>query len=96
MPRAEWNGKVLAEATSEECQIVEGNIYFPPSAIHKEYFRNNDKNTFCPWKGHASYYDVVVEGEVNQACAWYYPIPYDKAKHIKDHVAFWQGVKVTP
>ncbi|HEY4373660.1 MAG TPA: DUF427 domain-containing protein [Burkholderiales bacterium] len=94
MPRALWNGAVIAEAPAEATHKVEGNIYFPPSAINKAYLRPSDYHTVCPWKGTASYYTVEVNGEKNQNAAWYYPAPSDAAKQIKDHVAFWKGVQV--
>ena len=92
--QAIWNGKVLAE--SNATVIVEGNHYFPPEAIHKQYFQPSDKHTTCPWKGLASYYDVVVDGQINKDAAWCYPEPKPAAKQIKDHVAFWKGVDVKP
>ena len=92
MAKATWNGAVLAE--SEVFEVVEGNVYFPPSAVKREHFRESDTHTTCPWKGLASYYDVVVGGETNKDAAWFYPTPKDAAKNIKDHVAFWKGVKV--
>lgn len=90
--RATWNGAVLAE--SDDTVVVEGNHYFPPGSVNREYFRESETHTVCPWKGTASYYDVVVNGEVNGDAAWYYPRPKDSAKEIKDHVAFWRGVRV--
>jgi uncharacterized protein (DUF427 family) len=92
MAKATWNGAVLAE--SEGVQIVEGNVYFPPDSLKKEYFKKSETNSTCPWKGLASYYHLVVGGQVNEDAAWYYPDPKDAAKNIKDHVAFWKGVKV--
>ncbi len=65
MARATWNGAVLSEAGAGDTELVEGNIYFPPESVNKEYFRPSDKQTVCPWKGTASYYDVVVDGQVN-------------------------------
>lgn len=94
MPKAVWNGEVLAE--SDETVIVEGNHYFPPEAVNLDLLRPSDKHTICGWKGQASYYDVVVDGEVNPAAAWYYPAPKPAASEIKDYVAFWRGVKVHP
>ena len=73
---------------------VEGTIYFPPGAVKSEFFRESSYHTVCPWKGTASYYDVVVDGQVNKEVAWYYPHPKDAAKHITDHIAFWHGVRV--
>lgn len=92
MPRAIWNGAVLAE--SPNCELVEGNQYFPPDAINPAYFQPSNTHTTCGWKGVASYYDIVVDGQVNKDAAWYYPEPKDAAKNIKGYVAFWRGVKV--
>ena len=94
MPKASWNGAVLAE--SERCEVVEGNQYFPPDAIDRRYFRESATHTVCPWKGTASYYDVIVDGKTNADAAWYYPAPKDAAAQIKDYVAFWRGVHVEP
>ena len=90
--KAIWNGAVLAE--SDQTIVVEGNHYFPPAAIRREYFRDSSAHTTCPWKGVASYYDVVADGQVNAGAAWYYPDPKDAAKEIKGYIAFWRGVKV--
>jgi len=92
MPKAIWDGVVLAE--SDHCEVVEGNQYFPPDSIKRSYFKDSATHTVCPWKGTASYYDIVVNGQTNKDAAWYYPIPKDAAKQIKDHVAFWHGVTV--
>ena len=77
MARAIWNGAVLAE--SERCEVVEGNHYFPPEAVDRAYLRASEAHTVCPWKGTASYYDVVVGGRVNEGAAWYYPAPSEAA-----------------
>jgi uncharacterized protein (DUF427 family) len=94
MPQAIWNGVVLAEAAHDDVELVEGNVYFPPDAINKEYFQPSETHTVCPWKGTASYYTVVVDGQQNKDAAWFYANPKDAAKQIKDHVAFWRGVKI--
>jgi len=94
MPKAIWNGAVLAEAEAARTQVVEGNVYFPPEALNKAYFRESQTHTVCSWKGTASYFDVVVDGKVNPDAAWFYPETKDAAKHVKGHVAFWKGVSV--
>lgn len=94
MPRATWHGATLAESTSYE--TVEGNVYFPPTALAREHLVPSETTTVCPWKGTAHYYDVVVGGEVNHDAAWFYPDPKPAARQIKDHVAFWRGVEVEP
>jgi uncharacterized protein (DUF427 family) len=92
MARASWNGVVLAE--SDDVEVVEGNVYFPASSLVREHFRPSDHHTVCGWKGTASYYDVVVNGDVNANAAWYYPSTTDAARHIEGRVAFWKGVRV--
>ena len=94
MAKAIWKGALLAE--SDRCEIVEGNYYFPPDAVARQYFRDSATHTTCPWKGTASYFDVVVNGETNKDAAWYYADPKEAAGQIKDHVAFWRGVQVEP
>lgn len=94
MRKATWNGATLAEAEAATTRLVEGNVYFPPEAVNMAFFKPSDTHTFCPWKGTCSYYDVVVDGQVNKDAAWYYPQTKDAAKHIEGYVAFWKGVSV--
>ena len=89
--RARWHGTVLAE--SERTIIIEGNHYFPPEDVSTEYLSESSKHTTCPWKGKASYYDVVVDGDRNEGAAWYYPESSEAATEIRDYVAFWKGVE---
>lgn len=93
MPKAMWNGQVIAE--SETFETVEGNTYFPADAIDSTFFEASDHQTTCGWKGVASYYHVVVNGERNENAAWFYPEPKDAASNIKNYVAFWKGVEVS-
>jgi uncharacterized protein (DUF427 family) len=90
--KAIWNDTVLAE--SDDTVVVEGNHYFPAASLREEYFRESDHHSVCPWKGTASYYDVVVDDAVNAQAAWYYPQPKDAAAQIAGRVAFWKGVRV--
>jgi uncharacterized protein (DUF427 family) len=92
MASALWNNVVLAE--SDKTVIVEGNHYFPPESVRREYLKPSSTHTICPWKGTASYYDIEVNGRVNKDAAWFYPSPHEAAKQIADHVAFWKGVEV--
>jgi uncharacterized protein (DUF427 family) len=93
MPRATWNGTVIAE--SDDTVIVEDNHYFPRSAVRAEVLQDSDTHTVCPWKGTASYYSIAVDGAVNPDAAWYYPQPKEAAAEIIDRIAFWHGVEVT-
>ena len=91
--KAIWKGKVLAE--SDDTVVVEGNEYFPPDSINTEYFQPSETHTVCGWKGTASYYDIVVDGEINGDAAWYYPETKEAAREIEGYIAFWKGVEVT-
>ena len=90
--KATWKGAVLAE--SDDTVVVEGNHYFPADSIKREHFRESETHTVCPWKGTASYYDVVVGDVVNPDAAWYYPEAKEAAKQVEGRVAFWRGVRV--
>ena len=91
--KAIWNDAVIAE--SDQTVVVEGNHYFPPESINKQYFQTSSHTSVCPWKGTASYYNVDVDGKVNENAAWYYPEPKPAADNIRGYVAFWHGVTVT-
>ncbi len=92
MAKAIWKDEVIAE--SQNTIMVEGNHYFPPQDVRKEYLVESDYRSTCPWKGEAYYYDILINGEKNENAAWYYPQPKEKALRIKDHVAFWKGVTI--
>lgn len=91
--KAVWNNIVLAE--SDKTVGVEGNQYFPPDSVNMEFLKESHTHSTCPWKGEASYYDIVVNDQINSDAAWYYPNPKDAAKPIKGYIAFWKGVKVS-
>ena len=81
-------------AESDDIVNVENNSYFPVDSVKKEYLKESDTHTTCPWKGIASYYTLEVEGRENPDAVWYYPEPSEEASNIKDRVAFWKGVEV--
>jgi uncharacterized protein (DUF427 family) len=90
--KAIWNGVTLAE--SNKTIIIEGNHYFPPESVKREYFEDSTTHTTCPWKGVASYKSIRVNGTVNKDAAWYYPEPKEAARQITGYFAFWKGVEV--
>lgn len=91
--KAIWNGQVIAQ--SDDTLVVEGNHYFPADTIRQEYFQDSQTQTYCPWKGTASYLNITVGGQVNADAAWYYPAPKTAAAGIKDRVAFWKDVEIS-
>ncbi len=90
--KAIWNNEIIAQ--SDDTVVIEGNHYFPPLAIKKEFFSESNTHTICPWKGTASYYHLQVNGQQNKDAAWYYPEVSEQAKAIKGYIAFWKGVEV--
>ncbi len=106
MHKAIWKDRVLAE--SADTIMIEGNVYFPPAALNREFFRDSDFHSTCHWKGFCSYYHIEVNGEINENAAWYYHEPLVDASPIvaqqndkpedsfsfADYVAFWNGVEV--
>ncbi len=92
--RAIWNDTVIA--ASDDTIVVEGNHYFPPESVNREYLTPSALNTVCPWKGTASYYGISAGGSDNSDAAWFYPEPKEAASQIKDYVAFWRGVEILP
>jgi uncharacterized protein (DUF427 family) len=93
MPSASWRGQIIAE--TERFETVEGNIYFPPDSLKREFFKDSPTTSTCPWKGVARYYTVVVGDAENPDAAWYYADPKPAAENIRGHIAFWRGVTVT-
>lgn len=90
--KAIWNNEIIAE--SDATVVIEGNHYFPKESIKSEFYKESNTSTSCHWKGDASYYSLEVDGKKNEDAAWYYPNPKSMASGIKDHVAFWKGVKI--
>jgi len=93
MSKATWQNVVLAQ--SDATIEIEGNQYFPPDSVNRQYLEDSTMHSTCPWKGEASYYTITVNGNKNPDAAWYYPDPKDAAAQIKNYVAFWKGVEIT-
>lgn len=98
--KATWNNTVIAEAQKEDLIRIEGNWYFPPNSINRDFFKDSSHHTTCFWKGEASYYDVVVGDQTNEYGAWYYPVPMDGSidrvgKDFTNYVAFWNGIQIS-
>lgn len=92
--KAIWNGTVVAQ--SEDTVLVEGNHYFPESSLNRQFVTFSNHRSTCPWKGQASYYSLLINGEMNADAAWTYPDPKPEAEEIRGRVAFWKGVKIEP
>ena len=90
--KAIWNNTVIAQ--SDDTLLVEGNHYFPASSLNREFTTFSNHKTMCHWKGQASYYSLIVNGEMNPEAVWYYADPKPEAEMVRDRVAFWKGVTV--
>ncbi len=91
--KAIWKNTVIAQ--SDDIVMVEGNHYFPVSALNREFVQFSNHRSSCAWKGQAHYYSLMVDGELNADCVWYYPDPKPEAASIRDRIAFWKGVQVS-
>lgn len=92
MVKAIWNNKIIAESNNYE--MIEVNIYFPLETLKKQFLKDSDYHTTCPFKGHTNYYYIVVDDKINKDAAWYYPKPKKGYENIKIYVTFWKGVEV--
>ena len=92
--RAVWDDVVIAEADDGDIKVVEGNVYFPPEAVNTTLLVESSRHSQCYWKGRANYYHLDINGVEVSDAAWYYPRPWPLARKLKDHVAFWRGVRV--
>lgn len=90
--KAVWNNTVIAE--SQDTVVVEGNHYFPLTAVNAALLEPSTHTSVCPWKGMANYYSLKVGEARNPNAVWYYADPKPAAAQIKGRVAFWKGVKV--
>lgn len=90
--KASWNNTVIAQ--SDDTVLVEGNHYFPESSLKKEFIIFSNHKSSCAWKGQASYYTLIVNGDTNPDAVWYYPDPKPEAEMVRGRVAFWKGVTV--
>ncbi len=90
--KAIWNNAIVAE--SDDTVVVEGKHYFPPDSVDESLLVESNHTSYCPWKGTANYYSLVVNGETNPDAAWYYASPKDAASEIAGRIAFWRGVNV--
>jgi uncharacterized protein (DUF427 family) len=96
---ATYNNQIIAQADKADLIYTEGNWYFPKNSLKPEYYQPSDTHTSCFWKGEASYYNIVVDGQTNKDAAWYYPTPLPGAiERVKNdftnYVAFWRGVVI--
>jgi uncharacterized protein (DUF427 family) len=97
--QAIWNGKVVADASKDDLIYIEGNWYFPPASVKKEFLRESPTPYTCPWKGVCQYFDVGEGEKWSKDCAWSYPKPKPSAidtvkKDFANYVAFWRDVEV--
>ena len=65
------------------------SYYIPPSDLKSEYLKPSNHQSFCEWKGLASYYDLIVEARVISNAGWYYPQPNEDFALIMNYVAFY-------
>ncbi len=90
--KAIWKNTVIAQ--SDDTVLVEGNHYFPMASLNRDVIVHSNHRSTCAWKGEASYYSLLVDGELNQDAVWFYATPKPDAEMVRDRIAFWKGVQV--
>lgn len=88
-----FNGKTVIESIGGY-RILETShpptYYIDPTGIKSEYFKESGgSSSFCEWKGSATYYDIIVDGETTQRAVWTYKNPSGMYEDIKDHLAVY-------
>jgi uncharacterized protein (DUF427 family) len=63
--------------------------YIPLADVDPAALKRSDSHTYCPYKGEASYYHLIVDGQQTADAVWFYDAPYDAVKAIAGHVAFY-------
>jgi uncharacterized protein (DUF427 family) len=90
--RVEFFGVVIAE-TRRPIRILETShpptYYLPPEDCKMEYFQPTSGNSFCEFKGGASYYDIRVGDKVAMRAAWYYPNPNIEYAKLRNYIAIY-------
>jgi uncharacterized protein (DUF427 family) len=95
--KAVWNGTVLAE--SDDCLVIEGNHYFPPDSVHREFFVPSETALECDGKGPCTFYALMVEADELKDGAWTFeqldPTAVEKSgADFANYVSFWHGVEI--
>lgn len=71
-------------------------FYIPLADVDQAAIRPSESHTYCPYKGTASYYDVLTDESAIDDAVWTYPEPYDAVAQIAGHVAFYPSrVEIT-
>ena len=87
-----FGGEVIADSRRAK-RVLETShppvYYLPPEDVHLEYFTPAAGNSFCEWKGIASYYTITSGDKIAEQSAWYYPHPTPAFASIKDYIAVY-------
>jgi uncharacterized protein (DUF427 family) len=88
------HGSAVIAETDQALELREADyppvLYIPLSDVDQQLLGASGEHTYCPYKGEASYYDIVSgDGDTLAGAVWFYPEPYDAVEPIRDHVAFY-------
>lgn len=90
--------KVLVDETTvvDTCNAIQvkesrhDNVYYLPlSDVNQEFLFPSQTSTYCPFKGTARYWDVVVKGRTIRDAIWNYPEPYDECSELAQFVSVY-------
>ena len=89
------HGRTLADTSAAVCMLETSHpptYYLPPADVDMRCLNEVPGFSVCEWKGTASYYDIVCNGEVYARAAWTYHYPESRYPELKDHIAFYAHV----
>ena len=90
--RVVFNGQTVADSTAAMYMHEKAHVpvyYFPRRDVRMDLFDATDNESFCPFKGEASYWSIEVDGRVSENAVWSYETPFEEVAAIKDYVAFY-------
>ncbi len=90
--RVRFDGEIIAD--SRRTLVVRETkhdpvIYFPREDVRFERLERTRHQTFCPFKGDASYWSLRVGDRIEENAAWSYESPFDEVAGLKDYIAFY-------
>jgi uncharacterized protein (DUF427 family) len=92
--RAMYRGHVIADTGDALILNERGHVpvvYFPRADVSMEYMSRSDRTTYCPFKGHAAYFTIFIDGDFADNAVWTYEEPLPGVELISERLAFYRN-----
>ena len=66
-------------------------FYIPRNDVHLDLMAKTDHSSYCPFKGHATYWSINVEGKMAENSVWSYENPFEEVKNIRESMSFYES-----